>query len=264
MGDGRILVVEDELIARRVLHDMLERVGHEVTAVSSGEEAIEQLQSGRFDLVLTDLQLRKVDGLAVVASARERDPDIEAIVLTGYATLDSAIAAVRQGATNYILKPGQPGEIETSVSAALARRATRRHQAASLRRLGESLIQLAGNQVDAVDILPTQASPSPAHILTIGQLVIDQHRHSATLAGRNLLLSPGEFSLLIYMAQHHQQVLSPQQIVRDVLGYQVDQHEARDLIKARVWALRRKVERDPAEPEYVVSVRGVGYMLNVQ
>ncbi|MBC8076580.1 MAG: response regulator transcription factor [Chloroflexales bacterium] len=117
-----------------------------------------------------------------------------------------------------------------------------------------------GAAADAAAQQPT----APAHILTIGQLVIDHHRHSATLGGRTLSLSPGEFALLIYMAEHHQQVLSPQQIVRDVLGYQVDQHEARDLIKARVWALRRKVERDPTEPEHVVSVRGVGYMLSVK
>ncbi|MBC8077335.1 MAG: response regulator, partial [Chloroflexales bacterium] len=123
MSAGKILVVEDEMIARRVLRDLLVHVGHDVTTVSSGEEAIEQLDAEHYDLVLTDLQLRKVDGLAVVAAARERDPDVEAIVLTGYATLDSAIAAVRQGATNYILKPGQPGEIESSVSTALARRA---------------------------------------------------------------------------------------------------------------------------------------------
>lgn len=264
MSEGRILVVEDEAIARRVLHDLLARHGHDVIAVSSGEEAIEHLASERFDLVLTDLQLRKVDGLAVVAAARERDPEVETIVLTGYATLDSAIAAVRQGATNYILKPGQPGEIESSVSTALARRASRRHHAANLRRLGESLIQLAGSQAQLDDAAAVQTPAAPAHILTIGRLVIDQHRHSAMLAGRTPSLSPGEFSLLLYMAQHHQQVLSPQQIVRDVLGYQCDQHEARDLIKARVWALRRKIEHDPAEPEYLVSVRGVGYMLNVQ
>ena len=262
MGEGKILVVEDEGIARRVLHDMLVRVGHNVTAVSSGEEAIERIASEQYDLVLTDLQLRKVDGLAVVAAARDRDPDVETIVLTGYGTLDSAIAAVRQGATNYILKPGQPGEIESSVATALSRRATRRHRAANLRRLGESLIELAGSQGADAELAAQQAAPN--HILTVGRLLIDQHRHSATIGGRSLTLSQGEFSLLIYMAQRHQQVLSPQQIVRDVLGYQCDQHEARDLIKARIWALRRKIERDPAEPEYVVSVRGVGYMLNVQ
>lgn len=262
MADATILIVEDEAIARRVLRDMLVRASYQVTAVGSGEEALEQLGAENFDLVLTDLQLRKIDGMAVIAAARERDPYIEAIILTGYATLDSAVAAVRHGAYNYILKPGQPGEIENSVAAALARRRERLDHTDNLRRLGENLLQLAGvSQRAGEDI-----SPAPAvsdHIVSIGSLELDQHRYSASLEGRALTLSPGEFSLLTYLAQRHQQVISPQQLAQDVLGYRCEPHEARDLIKARIWALRRKIEHDPANPELLLSVRGVGYMLTL-
>jgi DNA-binding response OmpR family regulator len=260
MGEPHILVVEDETIARRVLRDLLSRSGYEVTAVSSGEEALEQLDANSFDLVLTDLQLRKVDGMQVVAAARERDPDIETIVLTGYATLDSAIAAVRSGTSNYILKPGRPGEIEQSVAAALTRRELRRQNAANLRQIGESLIYLAGYNGST----DTDGGAPGSGVLMIGGLLVDRRRHSASFDGRPLNLSAGEFALLMYLAQHHQEVIGPQQLAREVMGYQCDPHEARDLIKARIWALRRKLENDPSTTEIIVSVRGVGYMLAVK
>lgn len=261
MTDARILVVEDEVIARRVLRDMLARAGYNVTAVGSGEEALEELEKEQFDVLLTDLKLRKVDGMQVISAARERDPDIETIVLTGYATLDSAVSAVRNGSFNYILKPGQPGEIESSVARALARGRERRERTDNLRRMGESLLQLAGTRPNNDTTVPQISS---SYIIQAGSLRLDQQRHSATLHGKALNLSPGEFALLTYLAQRPHQVISHQHLVQEVMGYRCDPHEARDLIKARIWALRRKLEADPANPEMLISVRGVGYMLSIE
>jgi|HigsolmetaAR202D_1030399.scaffolds.fasta_scaffold00020_5 DNA-binding response OmpR family regulator len=261
MTDARILVVEDEVIARRVLRDMLVRAGYNVTAVGSGEEALEELEKEQFDVLLTDLKLRKVDGMQVISAARERDPDIETIVLTGYATLDSAVSAVRNGSFNYILKPGQPGEIESSVARALSRGRERRERTDNLRRMGESLLQLAGSRPSSEINTPP---PNASYIIQAGGLRLDQQRHSATLNGKPLNLSPGEFALLTYLAQRPHQVISHQHLVQEVMGYRCDPHEARDLIKARIWALRRKLEADPANPQMLISVRGVGYMLSVE
>lgn len=262
MTQPSILVVEDEAVARRVLHVMLTQAGYDVISVGSGEEALDQLASRRFDLLLTDLQLRKVDGVEVMIAAREHDPEIEVIILTGYATLDSAIAAVRHGAHNYILKPGQPGEIEQSVSEALLKRQTRTDRTAWLRRLGEGLLQLAGSTAVSTNTDTVQPEiPTAAAVLRLGDLAIDLQRHLVTIAGRDIQLSSGEFKLLTYLVEHREQVISPQQLAHDVLGYACAPNEARDLIKARIWALRRKVEADPTDPKLIVSVRGVGYML---
>lgn len=266
MSQPRILVVEDETVARRVLHVMLSQAGYEVISVGSGEEALEHLEQQRFDLLLTDLQLRKVDGVQVMATARARDPEIEVIVLTGYATLDSAIAAVRHGAYNYILKPGNPGEIERSVAEALSKRKLRDDRTAWLRQLGEGLLQLAGN----ASVLPTSSPPpivpsepadSTSDTMCLGDLTIDLQRHQVTFENRTVQLSTGEFNLLIYLAQNCEQVVSPQQIARDVMGYDCTPQEARDLIKVRIWSLRRKIELNPNSPNRIVSIRGVGYML---
>lgn len=260
MSQAHILVVEDEAVARRVLQAMLSHAGYAVTAVDSGEAAIDVLDQRRFDLLLTDLQLRKIDGVAVMNAARERDPEIEVIILTGYATLESAISSVRSGAFNYILKPGKPGEIELSVADALARRQARCEHATRLRRLSEDLRFLADNvgtpqpEVEAPPIERTA-------VLSVGNLTVDLQRHLVSFAGQQVNLSSGEFNLLAYLAERYEQVISPQQIARDVLGYDCTPQEARDLIKARIWALRRKIELNPGDPQLIVSVRGVGYVL---
>lgn len=268
MTQPSILVVEDEAVARRVLHVMLTQSGYAVTSVGSGEEALEELARRRFDLLLTDLQLRKVDGVQVMAAARESDPDIEVIILTGYATLDSAIAAVQHGAYNYILKPGKAGEIEHSVAEALAKRQARVERSAWIRRMGEGLIQIAegtlGQTSAPAEEVPAEApalAPPPVTTLRAGDLEIDLHRHNVTVAGRSVQLSNGEFKLLSYLFQHRDQVVSPKQLVWEIMGYDCSSNEARDLIKARIWSLRRKIEVDPTDPHLIVSVRGVGYML---
>lgn len=262
MSQSAILLVEDEAVARKVLQAMLVHAGYDVTAVGSGEEAIDLLDKQRYDLLLTDLQLRKIDGVQVMAVARDRDPDIEVIVLTGYATLDSAIAAVRHGAANYILKPGKPGEIERSVADALDRRRNRVERADWLRKLGQDLMEIANNE--AAPVAEPLKSPLPRNggdLLRVGSLAIDLQRHIVTNGERVINLSSGEFSLLAYLAEHNEQVVSPQQLVRDVLGYECTPQEARDLIKARIWSLRRKIEDDPTAPQLILSVRGVGYVL---
>ncbi len=265
MARPHILVVEDENVARRILHVMLTQEGYEVTSVESGEEALEQLAEHTFDLLLTDLQLRKVDGVQVMAMAREHHPDIEVIVLTGYATLDSAIAAVRHGAHNYILKPGQPGEIEQSVAEALMKRQARVDRSEWLRRLGSDLLQLAGNPNSSAATSRIDAGmPVSGLTLCSGDLVIDLQRYSVTRAGQMVHLSNGEFKLLAYLMEHRDHVISPQQLAREVLGYECTAAEARDLIKARIWALRRKIEANPTEPDLIISVRGAGYMLASQ
>lgn len=259
MSQPRILLVEDEAIARQVLQVLLGQAGYEVISVGSGEEAIEQLDTASFDVVVTDLQLRRLDGVAVMAHARACDPEVEVIVLTGYANVSSAIAAVRHGASNYILKPGSSGEIERSVAEALKRRQERLARSDWLRRMGHGLLQLADTRHRSA--AATVAEPVTEKILRVGALVIDLQRHVVTLAERDLQLSSGEFSLLAYLAQHREQVVSPQQILRELDGYSCSPQDARNMIKSRIWSLRRKIEDDPANPQLIVSVRGVGYVL---
>jgi DNA-binding NtrC family response regulator len=122
----RILVVDDEEVALINLVYVLKKEGYAVTGVQSGPEAVKLLARHEYDLVLTDLKMEKVDGMEVLARARERHPDIEVIMITGYATVDSAIEAMKAGAYHYIAKPYKLDEVRKVVREALEKTALKR------------------------------------------------------------------------------------------------------------------------------------------
>ena len=117
-SEDSILVVEDEDIARRNLEHILKKEGYNVVAVDRGAKALDLLQHQNFDLVLTDLKMEKVDGMQVLQKCRELQPFTEVIMITGYATVDSAVAAMKEGAYHYIAKPYKIDEIRQIVSQA--------------------------------------------------------------------------------------------------------------------------------------------------
>jgi DNA-binding NtrC family response regulator len=116
---GRILIVDDEATAVENLAHVCRKEGHEVTTRTTGTGAIEALENNRFDVVLTDLRMQKVDGMAVLQRAQEVDPETAVILITGFATLDSAVEAMKAGAFHYIAKPFRLDEIRAVVSHAL-------------------------------------------------------------------------------------------------------------------------------------------------
>ncbi len=115
----RLLVVDDEEIALSNLKHVLNKEGYEITASQSGQRALQLLEEKIFDLILTDLKMEKVDGMQILKRARELYPDTEVIMITGYATVDSAIEAMKAGAYHYIAKPYKLDEVRKVVREAL-------------------------------------------------------------------------------------------------------------------------------------------------
>lgn len=115
----RLLVVDDEAAALKNLAHLFRKAGYEVTARQSGQAALKELRDREFDVVLTDLRMKGVDGLAVLRQARTLQPDVEVIVITGHATLDSAVAAMKEGAFHYVAKPYRLDEVRQVVKSAL-------------------------------------------------------------------------------------------------------------------------------------------------
>jgi ATP-dependent Lon protease len=118
----RVLVVDDEEIARRNLEYILSKEGYQVATASSGMEALDLLTRTAFDVVLTDLKMEKVNGIEVLRKVKESSPDVEVILITGYATVDSAVRAMKQGASDYIAKPFQLDEVRGAVHRSLERK----------------------------------------------------------------------------------------------------------------------------------------------
>lgn len=117
----KILVVDDEKIALKNLEHVMKKEGYAVTAASNGQTAVQALETSTFDVILTDLRMEKVDGMQILKKSRDLQPNAEVIMITGYATLDSAVKAMKEGAFNYIAKPFKLDEVRAVVKEALAK-----------------------------------------------------------------------------------------------------------------------------------------------
>ncbi len=229
----RTLVVDDEQPIRFFLEQTLQRVGHDVQTVGTGQEALDLLRDQRFDLVMLDLRLGgAVDGLRILEALRWRWPSTAAIILTGHGTLDSAVEAIHDGIDGYLLKPVEPSEVREAVTQALERR----------RELAAQRMEEETKRVER------------------GDFVVDLEKHVATVGGEPADLTPREFSLLVHMMRNSPQVIGPRDLVEVVRDYRPEHtYEARDIIKWYIHRLRQKVEPEPSEPRHILNVRGVGY-----
>lgn len=257
VNQARILVVDDEPAIRTGLTTVLEGAGYSVDTAESGEAALDHLlQEHDVDLALLDIRMSGMSGVDLMQEIKEQWPHIAVILLTGYASVDSAIAAVRAGADDYLMKPSSAETIKQSVSQALDKRLRQRRRDELLDQMREGLSRLDD------DAGPTQ--PSPTSTLHVGNLTVNPVRHEAKRGNEPLDLTPTEFDLLSYLMRHSERAIGHQELVREVQGYDAEVWEARELIKYHVHTLRQKLEPDPSNPEYIHTVRGVGYKLSVK
>src|SRR5437868_4088698 len=105
-GEGlKVLVIDDEAFHAETVAAVLERVGYDCTVATSGRAGAKQIEDGEFDLILTDLKMNDLDGLAILRKAREELPDAEVLMITGHADIKTAVEAIKEGAANYLTKP---------------------------------------------------------------------------------------------------------------------------------------------------------------
>ncbi len=256
MATGKLLVVDDEPVIRNFLVRVLKREGYDVRAASDGQQALRILAAEPFDLLLTDIKMDRMDGVALLAEAKALYPDIAVILLTGHATVPSAIEALRYGAHNYLLKPVKNEEIVEAVAAGLeARKQQQRRD-----RLEAIASQMLGVMRDETPAITRQAG-SGLEKVTVGDLEMDPAAYRATLRGHRLDLTPTEFRLLLKLSRAPGIAFDYVSLVQDACGYSCTRQEAREIIGAHVLNLRRKLGVDRDRPLFVESVRGVGYRL---
>jgi DNA-binding response OmpR family regulator len=229
----RTLVVDDEERVRYVLEETLRRVGHVVVTASSGEEALDLLRDTSFDVAVVDLKLGgHVDGLRVLEAIRWRWPGTAVVILTAHGSLESTLAAIREGVDAYLLKPSKPAEVRQAVQEALERRKD----------------------------LRGQAEGTEGHVIRCGGFSVDLEQHLATRDGQPLNLTPQELQLLAHLMQNAPRVVPPLELVQAVRECELeDPYEARQIIKWYIHRLRRQVEPNPSTPRHILNVRGVGY-----
>jgi len=200
-----VLIVEDDEIARRNLEHVLSREDYEIQAVASGSEALRLLEQRPFDLVVTDLRMEKVDGMEILSRVKERYPETEVIMITGYATVTSAIEAIKRGAFHYIPKPYQIDEVRALVRQALEKKHLRDEVKELRERLkgrGEAPLIIGKNQ-KILELIETvnRIAPTDCNVLIVGEtgtgkeLIARKIHHASRRADKRFLaLNCGAFS----------------------------------------------------------------------
>jgi len=205
MRRGRILIVEDEAIARENLDHVLKKDGYETVAVDSGLKAFQELEKDEFDLVMTDLRMQQVDGMEVLERTKELASDTEVIVITGFATVSSAVEAMQRGAYHYLPKPYQIEEVRILVRKALEKRWLRL-EVADLKRQVRSqkafpLLVGKSPQIQTLKRTIEQIAPTDATVLILGETGVGKelvakaiHHLSPRAEKRFLAINCGAFS----------------------------------------------------------------------
>jgi DNA-binding response OmpR family regulator len=265
MTTTHILVVEDDKGVAQVLASMLLRSGYQPHLAHDGPTAHALIATQPFCVAILDLNLGKgeISGVDLLAVLRERSPQTAVILLTGYATLDSAIAAVRLGAHDYLLKPANMAQLRHSIAQALQKRAEADRQQTLLNQLEE---RLSHSLLEVRQALhgPTAAPPTvptESRFLEHGGLIIDLARQVALFNDQPLDLTFIEYSLLAYLVRVAPHLATPQEMVAQIHGYSSDYDEASDLIRPHISRLRHKLRQAGAD-NMIGTIRGRGYVVN--
>lgn len=274
---GNILIVDDEVGIRTTLTETLTKDGHQVLAVESGEIALQYIATQEFDLALIDIKLKGMLGTELLASLRQQAPDTVVIMLTGYATVETAVEAIRHGAHDYLFKPFQTVELRESIHKGLLSRQQKVRQ----RKLLQQLEQHMTNQLADLRAVMTDQTPPPPpepsgelaptadkfseetpQLRQKGNLVVDFRRHLIMVNERLLELSLTEFNLLAYLINEAPRVISSQELVRQVQGYDSEPWEASETVRSHIYHIRQKLKEASGGKEIIRTVRGVGYTID--
>ena len=223
-----ILAVEDDERIRTAVRLALEDEGWDVEEAESGEKALEVFGGGPFDVVLIDLMLPGIDGFELCRSLR-RNSDVPIVMVTARTDTHDVVAGLEAGADDYLTKPFEPKELSARIRALLRR------------------------------VRPS--APGHTH-LRFGELEVIPDEGVVRKSGAEVHLTKTEFRLLVELASSPGRVHSREHLLEKVWGY--DYFGDGRLVDVHVRRLRTKVERDPSAPRVVVTVRGLGYRLDLQ
>ena len=259
MSRATLLLVDDELVVRRLLGDALSRAGYHVEMASTDIEALERLARPGIDLLLVDLRLGDADGVQVMQAARRLWPRLPIIMLTANGSLSSAIAAVRCGVADYLLKPIDLETLRERVAAILDDYYASRARAEQLASMYAQLQSIVDGEGWLRDVSGAPAHPAAPRVYRSGPLHLDVQRHAVMMHARPVEVTPSEFAILVELLSQPGAVVPCLRLTKAIQTAVEDEEAARQLIRPHIVRLRRKLELDPQQPCYLLSVRGLGY-----
>ncbi len=231
----RVLIVDDEDIARISLAEILRLEGYTIKAVESGEAAVDILRKEPFDVMVLDLKMPGMSGIDVLEAIDEEAGEMKVIVLTAHGSMDTAIQAIRYRVHDYLLKPVMPENIVRCIENAMTRTEEERDLPAS----------------------------QPKIFRLPGGAMLDCSRREITWDGGMVNLTPTESRLMEVLYELSGQVISHADLVHACQGYRVDNEEAAKILRPVVSRLRQKLVVLPGWNEWIKNIRGAGYVLEI-
>lgn len=226
----KLMIVDDDAEMRTLLAEYFRRLGFEVAEKESGPAALQTVSNDSFDCFILDVAMPEMSGIDLLKKMRERGITTPALFLTAHDLLDEKVAGFEAGADDYLAKPFSPRELEYRIEALLRR--------------GQLAPDTAGD----------------GERLEIGDLVVDKRRHEVSRAGQRIDLTPLEFQILELLASEPGRAWSRNDLLDRVWSTEYEGYQRN--IDPHINRLRKKLENDPKNPHYVLTVRGVGYKLN--
>lgn len=222
---AKILIVEDEPQMQIGLRDNFEFEGYEVELVANGNDALEKISKGQYDLIIQDIMIPGISGLDVIKKAREKGIKSPFIILTAKSEEIDKVVGLEIGADDYITKPFSLRELLARVKAVLRRN--------------------EGNTVAAQTKI------------NIGSVLIDFATYEVTKAGVPVSMTPKEVDILKHLWKNKNQVVSRDSLLTEVWGY--DESISSRTVDNFILKLRQKIEEDPATPKHIITIHGTGY-----
>lgn len=264
MHKKKILIVDDEPALRRSLSLILQEENYEVETAADGEEALHCLRSREYDLMFLDLSLPGISGIDLLAKIHRQFAHMPVLILTAHAALDTAMQAVRLGARDYLIKPADPATILTRVAEIFAETEQpprMKEIVGEIQSLLAELQTLEGRESTPTSTLAAVPPVHRARFLKKGMFELDLHTRHATLRGRYIPVTGVYFDYLSTLLHHAPNPVGCRILVKESQGYDVEMLEARELARWRIHELRKIIEADPEQPQYIQTVRGLGYRL---
>ncbi len=261
--DIQLLIVDDDPMIRSMLVRAFNLIGYNAEEAACGEEALTLLQTREYDVMVLDLCLPDIFGLDVMCKARELQPELLIIILTGNASLQSAIVAMRSDAVDYLVKPVRFRDVACSVTNALKKREalTGKLVYAVDKVLGELC---KDNESSFAAMMPTkQVTKRP--VIAVPPMQLDQNNKSVMFMNdcdHVIELTEGETAVLSSLMTTPDQPLTCDQLVYSSWGYHMDDYTAGNVIRPYISRLRKKLEPDPKNPQLICTVRGQGYLFS--
>lgn len=228
-----VLIIEDEKPIVDILAFHLQRSGYEPLTASDGESGLRMALSEKPDLILLDVMLPKMDGFTVCKAIRREDPAVPILILTAREEENDKVLGLDLGADDYITKPFAVKELIARVGANIRRVSVAREAA---------------------------ESPETADVLESGRLRLHTGRMEVSVDGQPVELSQREYDLLLYLMSHAGAVASREELMHKVWNFEF-MGDLR-VVDVAVRRLREKIEPNPAEPVYILTKRGVGYLFH--